>query len=251
MKDLLEKYSGHLAVAGGHSPLITGDQSTTVQEQVYRKIRHNILSGVFDPGQRLLPDDLAAGMAVDPGCVREALLRLEGEGLVNFQPSRGFTVARFTLDDLKEIYFLRGLLEGAASELAAGNLTEKELDELASLCRKMEECVASQDLTDMPRHNAAFHEIIYRAARSPRLYSMIVKLWNGFLKSSLSTLTLRAEETVAEHRAIYEALRSRNPQEAGAKTREHIVSVLGDLSEYWKDWLTPVEEWKADNGRIE
>lgn len=242
MKDLLEKYSGHLTVAGDSSPLITDDPSTSVQEQVYRKIRHNILSGVFDSDQRLLPDDLASGMSVNPGYVREALLRLEGEGLVNFQPSKGFTVARFTLDDLKEIYFLRSLLEGAASELATRNLTEKELDELASLCRKMEECVACQDLTDMPKYNATFHEIIYRAARSPRLYNMIVKLWNGFLKSSLSTLTLRAEETVAEHKAIYEALRNRNPEEAGVKTREHIVSVLGDLSEYWKDWLTPVED---------
>lgn len=242
MKDLLEKYSGHMHASGQPAPLITGGPPSSVQEQVYEKIRNTILSGVMEPEQRLMPEDLAAEMGVIPAQVREALWRLEAESLVNFHPSRGFTVASFTLDDLKEIYFLRSLLEGAASELAAKNLTDKELDQLESLCKKMEECLANEDLTDMPRYNSGFHEIIYQAARSPRLYSIIVKLWNGFLKSSLSALTLRAKETVDEHRAIYEALRNRDPGAAGVKTREHIVSVLGDLSEYWKDWLTPMEE---------
>ncbi len=242
MKNLLEKYSGHLTVTGKPSPLITDDPSTSVPDQVYEKIRNNILSGVLIPEQRLLPEDLASAMGVDPLYVREALLRLEGEGLVNHQPYKGFSVARFTLDDLREIYFLRSLLEGAASELAARNLTDKELDELESLCKKMEECLAHDDLTEMPKYNASFHEIIYQAAKSPRLYNMIVKLWNGFLKSSLSALTLRARETVEEHKAMYEALRSRDPDQARARTQEHIVSVLGDLSEYWKDWLTPVDE---------
>lgn len=242
MKKLLEKYSGHLAVTGKSSPLITDDPSTSVQEQVYGKLLNNILTGVLEPEQRLLPDDLAAAMAVSPMYVREALLRLEGEGLAVFQPYKGYTVAKFTLDDLHEIYFLRSLLEGAASELAARNLTEKELGELSSLCRKMEECLANDDLTNMPKYNASFHQIIYQAANSPRLYTMIIKLWNGFLKSSLSALTLRAGETVEEHKAIYEALRKRDPEEARIKTQEHIVSVLGDLSEYWKDWLTQVDE---------
>ncbi len=241
MKDLMEKYSGHVHFTGKPSPLIVDGPSYAVQDQVCEKLRNDILSGVFEPQQRVQPEDLASVMGVSSGHIREALLRLGGEGLVDFHPSKGFTVASFTLDDLKEIYFLRSLLEGAASELAAGNLTNGELDELERLCRKMEECLDRDDLADMPKYNSRFHEVIYLAARSPRLYDMIVKLWNGFLKSSLSCLTLRAKETVDEHRAIYEALRSRNAAEAGARTREHIVSVLGDLSEYWSQWLTPVE----------
>lgn len=242
MKDLLEKYSGHLTVPSEPSPLITDGPPASIQEQVYEKLRNNILSGVFEPEQRLLPEELASTLSVNPMYVRESLLRLEGEGLVNFHSYKGFTVARFTLDDLKEIYFLRSLLEGAASELATKNLTDRELDELELLCKKMDECLAQDDLTDMPKYNSSFHQIIYQAAKSPRLYNLITKLWNGFLKSSLSCLTLRAKETVDEHRAIYQALRNRSPEEARVKTQEHIVSVLGDLSEYWSDWLTPVED---------
>lgn len=242
MKDMMEKYSGHLNTPDKPTPLIVDGLPSSIQDHVYEKIRNTILSGVFHPGQRLMPEDLAVGMTVGPMYVREALLRLEGEGLVNFDPAKGFSVARFTLDDLKEIYYLRSLLEGAASELAAKNLNDKELDELESLCQKMEECLAQDNIDDMSKYNASFHQIIYRAAKSPRLYSMIVKLWNGFLKSSLSCLTLRAKETVEEHRAIYQVLRSRNPGEARIKTQEHIVSVLDDLNDYWSDWLTPVEE---------
>ena len=242
LKDLLEKYTGHLNLAGEPSPLITDGPPSSVQEQVYEKIRNNIISGVYEPDQRLLPEDLAFAMGVHAMYVRETLLRLEGEGLVNFLPSKGFSVARFSLDDLREIYFLRSLLEGTASELAAKNLTDGELDQLESLCLQMEECLASNTIDSMPKYNSAFHQIIYQAAKSPRLYNMIIKLWNGFLKSSLSCLTLRAKETVDEHRAIYEALRSRNPAEARARTQAHIVSVLDDLCDYWSDWLTPVEE---------
>lgn len=242
MKDLMEKYSGHLNILDKPTPLIVDGQPSSIQEQVYEKIRNNILSDVFDPSQRLLFEDLAASMAVSPVYVRDSLLRLEGEGLVNFDPARGFTVARFTIDDLKEIYYLRSLLEGAASELAAKNLSDKELGELESLCQKMEECLAQNNIDGMPRYNAVFHQIIYQAAKSPRMHGMIVNLWNGFLKSSLSCLTLRSKETVEEHRAIYQALLSRNPVEARIKTQEHIVSVLDDLCSYWSDWLTPVEE---------
>ncbi|MHB8918177.1 MAG: GntR family transcriptional regulator [Desulfocucumaceae bacterium] len=242
MKHLLEKYSGHINFANKPSPLIAEGPSSAVSEEVCQKLRNDVLSGIFEPVRRLSAGELAVQMGVNPAHVREALMVLESESLVNFHPSRGYTVASFTLDDLKEIYYLRSLLEGAASELAAKNLTGAELDQLEELCKKMASCLSDNDLTNMPMYNASFHQVIYQAARSPRLYGMILKLWNGFLKSSLSCLTLRAKETVVEHRAIYEALRDRNPEEARDRTREHIVSVLGDLSEYWGSWLLPLEE---------
>lgn len=236
----MEKYCGHLALSGGQEPLIAGGLLPMVQEKVYEGIKNRILSGVLEPGRRLFAEELAAEMGAEGSQVREALLRLKSDSLADFHPSRGFIVASFTMDDLSEIYFLRSLLEGAASELAARNLSDSDLDRLDQLCQKMDRCLKDGDLADMPGYNASFHEIIYQAAKSPRLYGMIVSLWNGFLKSSLSCLTLRARETVDEHRAIYQALRDRSPSEAGARTREHIVSVLGDLSEYWGEWLTPV-----------
>jgi len=240
MKEMLIKYSGHFLAPD--RPVQSSGMYSSVQEQVYEKLRDSILSGVLEPDQRLITEELASGMAVDRVHVREALLRLETESLVKYHSYKGFTVASFTLDDLREIYFLRSLLEGEACRLAAAHLTEEELNQLEEVCRKMEECLENDHLNEMPGYNTVLHETIYTAAKSPRLFKMIVRLWNGFPKSSIGFLTLRAPIMVREHRAMYEALRSRNAEEARLRAQEHIASVLNDLLEYWGERLTSSEE---------
>jgi DNA-binding GntR family transcriptional regulator len=141
------------------------------------------------------------------------------------------------LDDLREIYFLRSVLEGSAARLACKNLTEEELNNLGDLCQQMEVCLANNEISEMSSLNTDFHESIYLAAHSPRLYKIIVQLWNGFLHSSLSFLTLRAPSSVKEHRAVYEALKNRDGELAEKIIREHLTSALEDLEEYWSQRL--------------
>ncbi|MFZ5647587.1 MAG: GntR family transcriptional regulator [Bacillota bacterium] len=233
MKDFLEKYAGHLTQPGKSSPLLDEGSRSSVHQQVYEEIRDAILSSVLEPGQKLAVEELAADMAVSAVPVREALLRLEADNLVTYQPQKGFAVAPFTLEDLKEIYFLRGLLEGVAAGLAAHNLSEEEMSLLKELCDRMEKTLADENYEEMPLHNVSFHQTIYAASRSPRLYKMIVQLWNSFPKSSISVLTLRAPETVSEHRAIFEALQSRDPEKSEKTVRDHVQGVFSDLAEYW------------------
>jgi DNA-binding GntR family transcriptional regulator len=240
MKEMVIKYSGHFIAP--QKPVQNNGMYSSVQEQVYEKLRDSILGGVLEPDQRLIIEELATTMGVDRVQVREALLRLETESLVIYHSYKGFTVASFTLDDLREIYFLRSLLEGEACGLAAAHITEEDLNKLEEVCRKMEECLEKDDLNEMPHYNTILHETIYTAAKSPRLFKMIVRLWNGFPKSSLGFLTLRAPIMVREHRAMYEALRSRNAEEAKLRVQEHIASVLNDLLEYWGQRLSSSEE---------
>ncbi|MFZ5643785.1 MAG: GntR family transcriptional regulator [Bacillota bacterium] len=237
---MIIKYSGHFVTP--QKPVQNNGMYSSVQEQVYEKLRDSILTGVLEPDQRLLIDELAAGMGVDRVHIREALLRLEAESLVIYHNYKGFTVSSFSLDDLREIYFLRSLLEGEACALAANNLTDEELSQLEVLCARMEECLAKDNLNELPKYNTIFHETIYMAAKSPRLFKMIVRLWNGFPKSSLGFLTLRAPIMVKEHRAMYEALKDRNPGEAKLRIQEHMASVLNDLLDYWGQRLTSSEE---------
>lgn len=240
MKDFLEKYAGHLNRPEKTMPLLDGSRPS-VHRQVYEELREAILTSVLEPVQKLVPEDLAAEMSVSPIPVREALLRLESENLVDFEPHKGFAVARFSLDDLKEIYYLRGLLEGVAAGLAAYNLTDEELSKLKVLCDQMEYCLDNLSFEEIPVLNASFHQTIYSAARSPRLYKMIVELWNSFPKSNNSVLTLRAEATVSEHKAILKALENRDPENSEKMVRNHVLGVLDDLSEYWSYRLPPDE----------
>ncbi|MFZ5651617.1 MAG: GntR family transcriptional regulator [Bacillota bacterium] len=241
MKDFLEKYAGHLTRPGKSSPLLDEGSRSSVHQQVYEEIRDAILSSVLEPGQKMVVEDMAADMAVSAAPVREALLRLESENLVTYQPQKGFAVAPFTPDDLKEIYFLRGLLEGVAAGLAAHNLSEEELSQLDELCGRMEKALAEENYEEMPVYNVSFHQAIYAAARSPRLYKMIVQLWNSFPKSSISVLTLRAPEMVSEHRAIFKALQGRDPEKSEKTVRDHVQGAFSDLAEYWSHLSGDVE----------
>lgn len=233
MKDFLARYTGNRARSDRSATSLDDGSRSSVYQQVYEEMRESILSSVFEPGQLLNPEDLAAGLSVGPAPVREALLRLEAEDLVNYIHNKGYTVASFTLEDLKEIYFLRALLEGVAAGLAACNHNDEELNKLKELCDKMEKSLAEQNFEEMPGLNVSFHEIIYSAARSPRLYKLIVQLWNSFPQSSISVLTLRATTVVNEHQAIFKSLQSRDSEKSQKMARDHIRGAFDDLAEYW------------------
>ncbi|MHB1406817.1 MAG: GntR family transcriptional regulator [Desulfitobacteriaceae bacterium] len=242
MKEMLEKYRGNFGVPSKPIPLEKAENHSSAQQMVFENLRDAILSGILPPGHRLLQDEISVELSVNRMVVREALLRLEADNLVDFHPYKGFSVASFSLDDLREIYFMRALLEGAAVQLACNNLTADGLKELEQICTSMDKCLESNTLTELSKLNVAFHETIYTAAKSPRLYKMIVSLWNGFLKSSIGFLTLRAPIMVQEHKAIYEALLERNSAKAKDRIEEHLESALKDLLEYWGQRIGSAEE---------
>lgn len=237
MKDLLAKYRGIPTTETQNIPLVNPGIHSSIQANIYARLREAILDGNLAPGQRLTQDELAAELSVSRMPVREALLRLETDGLVNFHPYKGFSVATFTQDDLKEIYFMRGVLEGTAAKLAAANITEEDLEKISRLCRKMSISLTSGDYEDLPHLNAEFHQSVYVASCSPRLYKMIVRLWNSFPRSSISLLKERAGMTVKEHTAIFEALGSRDGDKAEELTRLHIANAFDALNNYWSQRL--------------
>lgn len=237
MKDLLEKYSGYFTKPGEETPLLEGGLRSSIYDQVYEELRESILSSVLEPGSRLIEEKLATELAVGCVPVREALLRLESENMVTLLPDDHFAVSLFTIEDLKEIYFMRSVLEGTAAGVAANNLSQEELLRLEELCQGMEKSLEEEDFDNLPLYNAGFHQTIYQAAKSPRLYRLIVQLWNSFPKSSMGFLTLRAPVIVKEHKEIFKRLQKRDAEGSEEAVREHIIGALGDLAEYWNSHL--------------
>lgn len=205
----------------------------TINNIVRDKLREAILKGVFKPGERLRQQDIARRLGVSRIPVREALQRLEGEGLVKILPYKGATVAEFTMRDVREIFFLRGLLEGAAAKLAAVRMTPEVIDDLKILLAQMEELIGHdpgvQTLADI---NAKFHETIYKQANSPKLYNMIKELWMSFPKSSLLFPRDRAPVSLHEHQEIVDALSTGDAERAEALVRLHVESVAKDEIEW-------------------
>lgn len=205
----------------------------TINKTVRDRLREAILTGAFKPGERLIQHDIARRLGVSRIPVREALQRLEGEGLVKILPYKGAVVAEFTMRDVREIFFLRGLLEGAATRLAAPRMTFQVIDSLKSLLTEMERLIGHDpDIETLADINARFHEAIYKHANSPRLYSMIQSLWMSFPKSSLLFPLDRVHVSLREHKEIVDALSIGDAQRAELLMRLHVDSVAEDEIEW-------------------
>ena len=196
----------------------------TMQEIAYESIREAILTGRYAPGQRLLPDDLAREHGTSRMPVREALQRLEVAGLVTITPHRGAIVNELSKNDIVEIYHIRAVLEGLAARLAAPQLTPKHYDRLNVLIKEMASAgSAGPDLDHVLRVNRDFHEIIWQAARAPRLHELLQNLYIASQRFRNLSLQLpgRLSQIVAEHRRIANALAAGDPAAAERFANEH------------------------------
>ena len=144
-------------------------------QQAYRLIRQAILQRRFGPGQRLIETELAVMLGVSRTPVREALSKLEVDGLVDLQPTGG-VIVRDIEKELAEIYELRQRIEGYAANLAAQRITREELARLDEVCARALAAVDTGELEGRVELNNAFHRLLTEASRSPRL----IRLTNSY-----------------------------------------------------------------------
>jgi len=202
-------------------------------EAAYRWIRRAILKGTLRSGAKLVEKALAVQIGVSRTPVREALMRLEGQGLVVLEHYRRGYVAHFTVDDAQEILRLRAVLEGHAARRAATRITPAELAELEALAQAMEEKFAALGyegyLDDFEPLNAAFHMVIARAAASPRLVRILetnVELPAVRLSAYTEANEPRTMRNHRQHREIIAALKARNAAWAEREMTAHLASLL-------------------------
>lgn len=189
-------------------------------EQVAQRIRDAIASGRILPGTWLREAHLAARFGVSRIPVREALARLEAEGLVKRVPYRGTIVVRLTVEQVIESFTLRSLLEGFATKLATPHLAPEELDRLRTLVSLLEENGRTGRHEDLARLHREFHGTIYERCGCPTLIRWINELYNQFPKS-LRHAT-RIEEPLLECRRIVDAIAAGDAERAGRLMSEHI-----------------------------
>jgi DNA-binding GntR family transcriptional regulator len=155
----------------GEVPL-TPSASTTASEL----IREAIVHGRLAPGQRLKEEELARELGMSRTPVREALLILQSDGLVESVPRRGATVRSYAVDDLDDLYQLRAVLEGHAARRAATRISAADVARLEESCSRFELLRAADDLQDLVKENLVFHNIIIDAAESPRLRGLLQRV---------------------------------------------------------------------------
>lgn len=199
------------------------------REGVYQALRKRIILSEFRDGQAVTELDLAATMGCSQGTVREALLRLQEEGLVVRQGYRGSVVSPLSAREAQTFLKMRAQLESQALAHSLPALQPAHLDSLSALVRQMEEQARAGDEYGLFELDQAFHTTLFRIADMPALVPVLVRcsLYNHRNKISLANAPRTLMETATRHWAIVRALERGEIAEAQRVLRHHIQSVAG------------------------
>lgn len=193
----------------------------------YDEIRSLIVTESLAPGSRLAQGELADRLGISRGSVREALRRLAGDGLVDFEVNRGFFVAEAGLDAVRERLEARLALEPEIARLAASRRTEDDLDAMRATITAELAALTSDEVHDASR---GFHVAVAAATRNHAFGKLLDDLWIADVGRRLLAQRQRAtnwqHDDVEEHRAIVAALEARDAERAAELMRSHVESAV-------------------------
>lgn len=200
----------------------------SLQERTYQALRSALLDGEYLAGERIYEAEVAKALGVSRNPVREAVRRLKQDGLVDVRPHYGIYVATVPTEGIEDIYRIRAALEATAAAMAAERATDEEIRELGSIVEEQQK--AARTAASLPRGPVSavqadrFHHAIHVAARSPRLLVFLEQIYARVTHFRNLTLKMpgRASISAAGHASVYEAVRSRDPEEADRQMRLHI-----------------------------
>lgn len=205
---------------------LDADKSQPLGYQVFMTMRKAILAGELKPGERLLEEYLSKELGVSRSPVREAMKRLNDEGLIVKIPRKGSHVAQITEKHLSDVLEVRGVLEKCAVEWACESITEGELIRLKKAYDEFETATKMGDTSVIAKADEMFHNIIYQATKNDILVEMIKKLSKEMYRYRFEYIKDIKEYTVLvrEHADIYRALLRQDPQKAAEAIHIHIAN---------------------------
>lgn len=187
------------------------------------RVRQAILDGHYQPGEKLRQNQVALELGLSPTPVREALRRLQAEGLVTHSPHRGVRVSRVGVEEISDIYRLMVVLEGLAARLVAERpdraATVARLERIQS---RVEADLRRGALTNWVKINTQFEAVLHEACNSPRLRTVLQGLWDTIPRDPIGVIDSMAASTTAEHGAVLDALRAGDGERAELAMRAHI-----------------------------
>jgi DNA-binding GntR family transcriptional regulator len=197
-----------------------------LRDVVFNTLRQAILTGEFMPGERLMEVSLANRLGVSRTPVREAIRKLELEGLVVMIPRKGAEVARITVSDLKDVLEVRCHLEEFAATIACERITEEEKQELKVALKNFENAIAGKDLKMIAQKDVEFHDVIFRATKNKRLLQIINNLREQIYRYRIEYIKDfdYHEVLVKEHRQIMKAILDGDKASAEKIMRTHIYN---------------------------
>lgn len=195
-----------------------------LRDVVFNTLRQAILRGEMEPGERLMEIQLAQKLGVSRTPIREAIRKLELEGLVIMIPRKGAEVAHITEKDMRDVLEVRSTLEELAVTLACKNVTPEKVDELKSANKVFESAIVSKDVVNIVDADVQFHDIIYAMTDNQRLIQIINNLREQMYRYRLEYVKDARTHSIliSEHNDIIRKLSEKNVTDARIVVRQHI-----------------------------
>lgn len=205
----------------------------SIQDKVYARLRRDILDGVYRPGQTLRQEEMARQSNASRVPLREALARLETDGLIVRRPRRGYAVALLDHADIVEIFELRMVLEEHAGYLAARARTAEDVEAVGELLERMEGADHTHEgaFARWSVTNYRFHNRILESSRRPRLCRIALSLRDSveaYVRLE-AAMTGEVRDAESEHRQIFEAFRAGDANGLAKLSREHVAGTASRL----------------------
>ena len=203
---------------------VTMNEYLPLRDVVFNTLRQAILKGELEPGERLMEIQLAERLGVSRTPIREAIRKLELEGLVLMIPRKGAEVAKISARSLRDVLEVRRALEELAIELACQRMSEEEVGNLQKAQEDFKKAIAEGDAMKIAETDEHFHDVIYEGTQNAKLIQMLNNLREQMYRYRVEYLKdIAVRRTLAdEHRSICEALRAGDETKALDYIRVHI-----------------------------
>lgn len=205
---------------------VTMNEYLPLRDVVFNTLRQAILKGELEPGERLMEIQLAERLGVSRTPIREAIRKLELEGLVIMIPRKGAEVAKITEKDLNDVLEVRCSLEELAVELACKKITKEEIVALKDAMNEFKDALELNDVTLSAEKDVAFHDIIFKATHNDRLIQMLNNLREQMYRYRVEYLKDKNTHSrlMNEHEAIISNIENANVNEAKQSIKDHIYN---------------------------
>lgn len=203
----------------------------TLSEIIYEDLKGKILRGEISSSERLQEDNLAKDYKTSRTPIRDALRKLEQESIIEKLYYGGYEVKELTLEDIEEIFGIRGVLESYAAVLATSRITEGEILEMEDILAKSAEAIKNKDYDAFVELNTEFHACLYNASRSKHLLRILGNLWDDFYRYRKIIFRTKAsmEDSFKGHKMMIRKMKEGDSQAVERLVRDHVNRALRDL----------------------
>lgn len=212
------------------------DSYKPLRDVVFESLREAIIKQIIKPGERLMEIHLAEEMGVSRTPIREAIRKLELEGFVTIIPRKGAYVSETSMEDIHELYEIRGALEGLASSLAAERATQAEIEEMEKCLIQERENLNDENIIKTVDVDVNLHDLLYKASHNERLLNTLNNLRKQIYRTRATSISLpgRKKKSLAEHRELVQVISEHNSALAMKLAQEHIKNAKKAMIDYLK-----------------